>query len=138
MRPFSFFFAFFAAFFSFAVMTGTFFVSLLLFCPLLITFSPAMSHTVTPYIQCTIVVTVQKYVSPRSTDADRTTGILCEVQTPNRGDSILIPRHRDNGITSTQSGTGVPGNLDGINRTEFGKRRLQVVFQNRRRNIPNV
>ena len=37
MRPRSFFFAFFAAFFSFAVKTATFFVSLLLFCPLLIT-----------------------------------------------------------------------------------------------------
>ena len=40
MRDFSFFFAFFAAFFSFAVMAGSFLVSLLLFCSLLIAFLP--------------------------------------------------------------------------------------------------
>jgi hypothetical protein len=39
MRPLSFFFAFFAAFFSFAVMAGNFLVSLLLFLSLLIALS---------------------------------------------------------------------------------------------------
>jgi len=39
MRPFSFFFALFAAFFSFGVMAGTFLVSLLLFFSLLMAFS---------------------------------------------------------------------------------------------------
>jgi hypothetical protein len=81
---------------------------------------------------------LKECVSPGSTDADRTTGILCKVHTPDRGDGILISRHRDNGKSSTQSGTGVPGNLDGFDRTEFGKRRLQIACQNRRRNIPNV
>ena len=38
MRALSFFFAFFAAFFSFAVMAGAFLVSFLLFCPLLMAF----------------------------------------------------------------------------------------------------
>ena len=48
MRSFVFFLAFFAAFFSLGVRAGCFLFSLLLFCPLLITISPALSFIRVP------------------------------------------------------------------------------------------